>query len=314
MDFIVLVLFGLIFYVGLAMPTIFGNAIICYVIFKNRSRSTTYLLLASQCLSDLLLGVIIFGMPFCFEPIAKSHRGFKLMCELCTVHLQFATFFISNLSMLAIAVYRFYVLFINDRSMSGQNQKIKKTMIVIVLIWLISLLMGLCFSVGFHFPFYTKDITNISASCFTIYEELIPFVPFTQRESFWFVWIVTTDIPFVLSLICYSLIAIRLKRISVDNEYVDSQRKRTIKVMIMIFIVYYVLTGPASFLDQFETYYTGKAGYCTSQYHVATMVAVIVARLASVANPFILYFYDDGIRKSFSYIFNIFSSHLVSKD
>ena len=215
--------------------------------------------------------------------------------------------------MLAIAVYRFYVLFINGRSMSAPNQKITKTVIVIVLIWCVSLILGFCFSVGFHFPFYTKDITNISASCFTIYEELVPFVPFTQRESFWFVWVVTTDIPFVLNLICYLLIAIRLKRISVENEYVDRQRKRTINVMILIFIVYYVLTGPASFLDQYETYYTGKAGYCTTQYHVATMVAVLVARLAAVANPFILYFYDDGIRKSFSYIFNIFSSNLISK-
>jgi len=90
--------------------TAIGNSFILYVIWKHKLRSTTFKLVASQAVSDLMYGLIwAFLMKVVCATAVIGLPGGLLACEILST-LALSTFFVSVLTMMAIAIERYLKL------------------------------------------------------------------------------------------------------------------------------------------------------------------------------------------------------------
>lgn len=84
--------------------SIFGNSVVCYVAFRLRSHSKTYLLLGNMAISDLISGLVIpLQWVFCSTAILDKNE------RTCSIFksLQVVSYFISTFTMALIAIDRF---------------------------------------------------------------------------------------------------------------------------------------------------------------------------------------------------------------
>lgn len=62
----------LIIYTLTVVLSLFGNSIVCYVVFRRKITTTTYILIGNLAISDILGALTIPGKPTLIECLQKS--------------------------------------------------------------------------------------------------------------------------------------------------------------------------------------------------------------------------------------------------
>lgn len=142
-------IFGLYLFVSLF--AILGNSFIIFVIVRGRHSSNTFLLIANQSISDLLCGVVFISLWFfCSSRVIQLGLIGVRSCEVAMV-LKLSTFFVSSLTMMALAKEQHRVVF-------NPNSSPINPVSLISAIWLIGLLIGVWTMLNYQITeFFTKE-------------------------------------------------------------------------------------------------------------------------------------------------------------
>nr|XP_027194317.1 neuropeptide Y receptor type 1-like [Dermatophagoides pteronyssinus] len=127
------------FYLTIVIISLFGNLIVCYVVFKRKHmRISTNLLMTNLALSDLIMTVI--NIPFNLARILLNDWPFgSLLCILVPL-IQVTSVYVSTLTMTIIAIDRYQAI------LNPLNKRITTTLstsLIIIVIWIAAALFSI---------------------------------------------------------------------------------------------------------------------------------------------------------------------------
>lgn len=212
---------------------IFGNVLVCYVVFRSRAMQTvTNLFITNLALSDILLCVLAVPFTPLYTFLGEWVFG-SVICHLVS-YAQGASVYISTLTLMSIAIDRFFVIIYPFHP----RMKISTCICIIIIIWVFSILVTLPYGVYMN---YVKGNSTDKYYC----EEKWPsekwrklFGGFTTMMQFVF--------PFFIIKFCYICVSIKLNdrarsKPGTKNsrkEEADRERKRRTNRMLIAMVTY----------------------------------------------------------------------------
>ena len=278
-----------------ALLAIVGNGFVCYVIYKRKRSSTTFLLIGSQAFSDCLYGILrALSFLVCSTWFANLSRGALALCE-WDITLFLSCFAVSSLSMTAIAIDRFMRLYMPHRQKPTRTQ----TFLVVLAIWIIAVTSCFLGMVGIKTRQYFGS--DHFVTCFIGFQELANYAFFDKAHGYWTFTVLIFYFPMIATGILYAFIIYKVKKIrpfGVTNEdrlkRSQMQRERTIKMLITIVVVYYFLASPITYITQAVVIRTGKHITCgKGNVFSLPFVAINMILISTVINPVILCWFNE---------------------
>lgn len=305
---LVQVLFFII-YTTVFILGIFGNVLVCYVVFKNKAMQTvTNLFITNLALSDILL--CCFAVPFTpiYTFLGKWVFG-SVICHLLT-YVQSISVYISTLTLTSIAIDRFFVIIYPFHP----RMKLSTCFIIIVIIWLFAILVTLPYGI------YTKHIkgTSTKGSSSKYYcEENWPnesyrkiFGGFTTTMQF--------VIPFFIMAYCYICVSIKLNdrakskpgSKNTRKEEADRERKRRTNRMLIAMVAIFLISWlPLNAINIMYDFYTEIGNW---EYSLFSFFLVHAIAMSSTCyNPFLYAWLNENFRKEFKLVLPCFDSTAV---
>lgn len=279
------VAYTIIFIIG-----IFGNAIVCYAVIRNRAMQTvTNLFITNLALSDILL--CVFAVPF--TPLYTFLGRWVFGSLLCHVmpYAQGCSVYISTLTLTSIAIDRFFVIIYPFKP----RMKIKTCIGLIIFIWIFAL------SVTFPYGYYMalQDIycaekwpTDHIRKAFGAITTIMQFV-----------------IPFIVMAFCYTCVSIKLNNRlksrpgSKNSKKEDAERerkKRTNRMLISMVAIFGLSWLPLNLINISSDFYSLAEDW--RYYMVLFFVAHFIAMSSTCYNPFLYAWLNENFRKEFKQI------------
>lgn len=148
---------------------IFGNVLVCFVVFRNKAMQTvTNLFITNLALSDILL--CILAVPF--TPLYTFLRGWVFGTMLCHLvpYAQGCSVYISTLTLTSIAIDRFFVIIYPFHP----RMRLATCICIIVSIWGFSLLVTLPYGLYMKvLPMNHTGEVNLYINYFTLQKKLV---------------------------------------------------------------------------------------------------------------------------------------------
>ncbi|XP_049874599.1 neuropeptide Y receptor type 2-like [Pectinophora gossypiella] len=278
--------YTLIFVVG-----IFGNALVCYAVIRNRAMQTvTNLFITNLALSDILL--CIFAVPFTplYTFLGRWVFG-SLLCHIMP-YAQGCSVYISTLTLTSIAIDRFFVIIYPFKP----RMKIKTCIGLIIFIWVFSL------SVTFPYGYYMaleQDIYCIEKwpsdqihKAFGAVTTIMQFV-----------------VPFIVMAFCYTCVSIKLNdRLksrpgSKNSKKEDAERerkRRTNRMLIAMVAIFGLSWLPLNLMNISSDFYSFAEDW--TYYMVLFFITHFIAMSSTCYNPFLYAWLNENFRKEFKQI------------
>ncbi|XP_053973492.1 prolactin-releasing peptide receptor-like [Hylaeus volcanicus] len=297
-DVIVQVIFY-IFYGNIFVLGVFGNALVCFVVARNRQMQTvTNLFITNLALSDVLLCVL--AVPF--TPLYTFLGGWifgKTLCHLVP-YAQGVSVYISTLTLSSIAIDRFMVIIYPFHP----RMKIDVCLAVIVGIWIVALLVTLPYGLYMH-------LEEPYAFC----EEHWPSERF--RKIFSSVTsILQFVLPFFVIAFCYTRISIKLNdrirskpgtKIPNKSKEADRERKRRTNRMLIAMVTIFAISWlPLNIINVVDDFYSAANDW--SYYRLCFFMTHCLAMSSTCYNPFLYAWLNENFRKEFKQVLPCFSS------
>ncbi|XP_045767053.1 neuropeptide Y receptor type 2-like [Maniola jurtina] len=277
--------YTIIFVVG-----IFGNALVCYAVIRNRAMQTvTNLFITNLALSDILL--CVFAVPFTplYTFLGRWVFG-GLLCHIMP-YAQGCSVYISTLTLTSIAIDRFFVIIYPFKP----RMKIKTCIGLIIFIWVFSL------SVTFPYGYYMA-LQDIFCA------EKWPSDQF--RKAFGAVTtIMQFVIPFIVMAFCYTCVSVKLNdRLktrpgSKNSKKEDAERerkRRTNRMLIAMVAIFGLSWLPLNLINISSDFYSLAEDW--RYYMVLFFVAHFIAMSSTCYNPFLYAWLNENFRKEFMQI------------
>lgn len=275
----------IIFVVGL-----FGNALVCYAVIRNRAMQTvTNLFITNLALSDILL--CVFAVPFTplYTFLGRWVFG-GLLCHIMP-YAQGCSVYISTLTLTSIAIDRFFVIIYPFKP----RMKITTCICLIVFIWVFSL------SVTFPYGYY---MTLQDIFCDEKW-------PSTQmRKAFGAVTtIMQFVVPFIVMAFCYTCVSIKLNdRLksrpgSKNSKKEDAERerkRRTNRMLIAMVTIFGLSWLPLNLINISSDFYSLAEDW--KYYMMLFFIAHFIAMSSTCYNPFLYAWLNENFRKEFMQI------------
>lgn len=292
-------LYATIFILG-----IFGNVLVCFVVFRNRAMQTvTNLFITNLALSDILLCVL--AVPF--TPLYTFLRRWVFGTALCHLvpYAQGCSVYISTLTLTSIAIDRFFVIIFPFHP----RMKLSTCISIIFFIWVISLLITLPY--GLYVKLYSSNFTGTA----TLYcEEDWPNEHY--RKIFGSVTsILQYLLPFFIISICYIWVSVRLNdrakakpgsKTSRKEEVDRSRKKRTNIMLISMVAVFGFSWLPLNIVNIFNDFYSRIDE--TKYYTLLFFISHAIAMSSTCYNPFLYAWLNDNFRKEFKQVLPFYNS------
>ena len=285
------IFYGNIFVVGLL-----GNALVCFVVARNRQMQTvTNLFIANLALSDVLLCVL--AVPF--TPLYTFLGGWIFGRTLCHLvpYAQGVSIYISTLTLTSIAIDRFIVIIYPFHP----RMKIHVCLAVIAGIWIVALLVTLPYGLYMY-------LEEPHSYC----EEHWPSERFRKIFS-----TVTSVLQFVLPFFvitfCYTCVSIKLKDrarskpgASVNRrERADRERKkRTNRMLIAMVTIFAISWLPLNIVNVANDFYSPANDW--SYYRLCFFMTHCLAMSSTCYNPFVYAWLNENFRKEFKQVLPCF--------
>ncbi|XP_043263977.1 prolactin-releasing peptide receptor-like isoform X1 [Colletes gigas] len=286
-----------IFYGNIFVLGVFGNALVCFVVARNRQMQTvTNLFITNLALSDVLLCVL--AVPF--TPLYTFMGGWifgKTLCHLVP-YAQGVSVYISTLTLTSIAIDRFMVIIYPFHP----RMKIDVCLGIIVGIWIVSLLVTLPYGLYMH-------LEEPYAYC----EEHWPTERFRKIFSS-LTSILQFVLPFFVIAFCYIRVSIKLndrakskpgtnsnnKREEVERE----RKKRTNRMLIAMVTIFGISWLPLNIVNVVDDFYTPANDW--SYYRLCFFMTHCLAMSSTCYNPFLYAWLNDNFRKEFKQVLPCF--------
>lgn len=290
------VAYTIIFAVG-----IFGNALVCYAVIRNRAMQTvTNLFITNLALSDILL--CVFAVPFTplYTFLARWVFG-SLLCHIMP-YAQGCSVYISTLTLTSIAIDRFFVIIYPFKP----RMKIKTCLGLIIFIWFFALLVT--------FPYgYYMSLTDIYC------EEKWPSDHI--RKAFGAITtIMQFVIPFIVMAFCYTCVSIKLNdRLksrpgSKNSKKEDAERerkRRTNRMLIAMVAIFGLSWLPLNLINMSTDFYSLTEIW--KYYMLVFFLAHFIAMSSTCYNPFLYAWLNENFRKEFKQILPCLGAFVTKK-
>lgn len=291
-----IILYGIIFVLG-----VFGNVLVCYVVFRNRAMQTvTNLFITNLALSDILLCIFAVPLTPMYTFLGRWVFG-RALCHLMP-YAQGTSVYISTLTLTSIAIDRFFVIIYPFHP----RMKLNTCIFIIVFIWVFSLVVTCPYGL-----FMGIQITNNK----TYYcEESWP----SDRSRRIF-GVCTTVlqflIPFLVIAVCYTCVSIRLKdrarskpgAKNTRREEADRDRKRrTNRMLISMVAIFGISWLPLNIYNISNDFYAQMTEW--NYYFVSFFLAHSMAMASTCYNPFLYAWLNENFRKEFKQVLPFFES------
>nr|QMS43313.1 short neuropeptide F receptor [Thaumetopoea pityocampa] len=290
------ILYTVIFVLG-----VFGNVLVCYVVFRNKAMQTvTNLYITNLALSDILLCIFAVPLTPMYTFLGRWIFG-RLLCHLMP-YAQGISVYISTLTLTSIAVDRFFVIVFPFHPRMTLN----KCIYIIIFIWVFSLVVTCPY--GLYMGIQTTN--NSTFYC----EESWP--SDKSRKIFGvFTTVLQFLLPFIIIAICYICVCIKLNdrarsKPGVKNtkrEEADRDRKRrTNRMLISMVAIFGISWLPLNLINIFNDFYAQMTEW--SYYFVSFFFAHSMAMASTCYNPILYAWLNDNFRKEFKQVLPFFES------
>ncbi|KAJ8713276.1 hypothetical protein PYW07_013646 [Mythimna separata] len=277
--------YTIIFVVG-----IFGNALVCYAVIRNRAMQTvTNLFITNLALSDILL--CVFAVPF--TPLYTFLGRWVFGGPLCHImpYAQGCSVYISTLTLTSIAIDRFFVIIYPFKP----RMKIQTCICLIVFIWVFSL------SVTFPYGYYMALQDVYCAEKWPSDQIRKAFGAVTTIMQF--------VVPFIVMAFCYTCVSIKLNdRLksrpgSKNSKKEDAERerkRRTNRMLIAMVAIFGLSWLPLNLINISSDFYSLAEDW--KYYMVLFFIAHFIAMSSTCYNPFLYAWLNENFRKEFMQI------------
>uniref|UniRef100_A0A182MYV0 G-protein coupled receptors family 1 profile domain-containing protein n=1 Tax=Anopheles dirus TaxID=7168 RepID=A0A182MYV0_9DIPT len=301
------VLYSSIFVLG-----VFGNVLVCYVVFRNKAMQTvTNLFITNLALSDILLCVLAVPFTPSYTFMRRWVFG-KLLCH--TVPLaQGCSVYISTLTLTSIAIDRFFVIIYPFHP----RMKLSTCITIIVLIWSFAIMVTMPYGLYMRLHGVTSNGTeaNTSSSALSsaMYcEELWPSEE--MRKTFSIVTsILQFVLPFIIMAFCYVCVSIRLNdrartkpgsKTSRREEADRDRKKRTNRMLISMVAIFGISWLPLNVVNMCNDFNSDINSW--RFYNLIFFIAHLTAMSSTCYNPFLYAWLNDNFRKEFKQVLPCF--------
>ncbi|GAB0098111.1 neuropeptide F receptor [Sergentomyia squamirostris] len=291
-----------ILYLAIFVLGIFGNVLVCFVVFRNKAMQTvTNLFITNLALSDILLCML--AVPF--TPLYTFLRGWVFGTMLCHLvpYAQGCSVYISTLTLTSIAIDRFFVIIYPFQP----RMRLTTCIFIIVSIWGFSLLVTLPY--GLYMKVFAMNHTGVWQNyC----EEDWPsehyrkiFGSFNSTLQF--------VLPFLIISFCYTCVSIKLndrartkpgsktsRREAADRD----RKKRTNRMLIAMVAVFGISWLPLNVVNIFNDFYAKTDDW--RFYNVLFFISHCVAMSSICYNPFLYAWLNENFRKEFKLVLPCF--------
>lgn len=292
----------LILYTSIFVLGIFGNVLVCYVVFRNKAMQTvTNLFITNLALSDILLCVLAVPFTPLYTFMGKWVFG-KIICHLVS-YAQGASVYISTLTLTSIAIDRFFVIIYPFHP----RMKLSTCIMIILCIWLFSILVTLPY--GIYMRHKSSDNHTLQKY---FCEEDWPkegyrkiFGGLTAMMQF--------VIPFCMMAFCYVCVSLRLNDRAKSKpgtktsrkEESDRERKRRTNRMLIAMVVIFLLSWlPLNVINIINDFYVQTGNW---QYYFLSFFMVHSMAMSSTCyNPFLYAWLNENFRKEFKLVLPCF--------
>ncbi|XP_053660534.1 prolactin-releasing peptide receptor [Anopheles marshallii] len=300
------VLYSSIFVLG-----VFGNVLVCYVVFRNKAMQTvTNLFITNLALSDILLCVLAVPFTPSYTFMRRWVFG-KLLCH--TVPLaQGCSVYISTLTLTSIAIDRFFVIIYPFHP----RMKLSTCITIIVLIWSFAIMVTMPYGLYMRLhgvTFNGTDSTTNSTTNSAMYcEELWPSEE--MRKTFSIVTsILQFVLPFIIMAFCYVCVSIRLNdrartkpgsKTSRREEADRDRKKRTNRMLISMVAIFGISWLPLNVVNMCNDFNSDINSW--RFYNLIFFIAHLTAMSSTCYNPFLYAWLNDNFRKEFKQVLPCF--------
>lgn len=300
-------------YTSIFVLGIFGNVLVCYVVFRNKAMQTvTNLFITNLALSDILLCVLAVPFTPLYTFLGKWVFG-SAICHLVP-SAQGISVYISTLTLTSIAIDRFFVIIYPFHP----RMKLSTCIVIIVVIWLFSVLVTLPY--GIYMRHSNINITdNNTGEFISVYycEENWPsenirkiFGAFTTTLQF--------IIPFFMIAFCYVCVSLRLNdrarskpgtKSSRKEEADRERKKRTNRMLIAMVVIFLISWLPLNIVNIVNDFHlqVGEWEY----YYLSFFMVHSTAMSSTCYNPFLYAWLNENFRKEFKLVLPCFDSSVA---
>lgn len=301
-DKVVQVLF-FILYTTIFVLGIFGNVLVCYVVFRNKAMQTvTNLFITNLALSDILLCVLAVPFTPLYTFLGRWVFG-SLICHLVS-YAQGISVYISTLTLTSIAIDRFFVIIYPFHP----RMKLSTCIFIIIAIWMFSIFVTLPY--GIYMRHKPSDTNKTLYYC----EEDWP----SENYRKIFGGLTTTMqfiIPFFLIAFCYICVSLRLNdrarskpgtKNSRKEEADRERKKRTNRMLIAMVVIFLLSWLPLNVINVINDFNRQLANW--QYYYLSFFMVHSMAMSSTCYNPFLYAWLNENFRKEFKQVLPCFDS------
>ena len=281
---------------------IFLNSLILCILYRRRLKSTTFLLIANQTVSEILYcAVNLSSFWFCSAYIVNFSLIMSILCALINA-IRDSTLKVSIFSMSVIAYERYRILY---RPLSSALN----TLLLIKITWILGISLSILGNISKgSFVFFSK----VMYTCKIIFKVDIPY--FTRGYNFIIMFTITNILPLVITaFFYYKVIRKRRKRkLSKRRKSVNSYRNRnkqltrnkrkTTEMLIALIAWYFIISVPIYVISMVKVLLQTKdiRHRCAQDYELppdVLMFSVLFFIGSILVNPFIILYYNPDCKQ-----------------
>lgn len=289
-------LYSVIFILG-----VFGNVLVCYVVFRNRAMQTvTNLFITNLALSDILLCLLGVPLTPLYTFLGKWIFG-RVLCHLMP-YAQGTSIYISTLTLTSIAIDRFFVIIYPFHP----RMKLNTCVFIITFIWVFSLIVTCPY--GLFMGLMMPNDSQIYC------EETWPSDK-TRKIFGVFTFVLQFLVPFLVIAVCYTCVSLRLNdrarskpgaKTTRREEADRDRKKRTNRMLISMVAIFGISWLPLNLINILNDFNASMSDY--NYFLISFVFAHSMAMASTCYNPFLYAWLNENFRKEFKQVLPFFES------
>ncbi|XP_054163911.1 G-protein coupled receptor 83-like [Oppia nitens] len=287
-------IFVLSLYALTTIVALFGNCLVCRVVIKSQKmRTTVNLLIVNMAFSDIICAITIpMQWLLCSQQLLNRYDHLYIGCAI-SKSIQVLSFYVSSLTFTAIAIDRYIVVHYPIKKI--------KPKVFIIIVWVISLAFVIFTAVSVKI--FTYDFTSDPIiTCQVVLRFDFPFSSDILRHIR-IIGVILTQymLPVLTSMLFYAKIIHTIwKRnvgdmIDVQKRHLLDIKKRTIKMLIIVVVVFAICWLPVNVIH-FVDFYGNRLNASGCNSSTLYLIFYWLGISSCSYNPFIFWWLNHDFR------------------
>lgn len=293
-------LFSLV-YITIFVLGVFGNVLVCYVVFHNKHMHTvTNFFITNLALSDILLCILAVPFTPTYTFLGTWIFG-PILCHLVP-YAQMVSVFVSTLTLTAIAIDRYFVIMYPFQP----RMKLSTCTTLIVVIWSLSLSIAVPYAYCMTLSQHSDSVTVCTEAWSSEWDRRVYGTIMSISQFI---------IPFFIIAFCYIKVSLKLNdraklkpgsKNARREEWDRERKKRTNRMLIAMVFIFGFCWSPINVINLVNDMHEDVADWF--YYYVVFFVTHSIAMSSTCYNPFLYAWLNDNFRKEFKQVLPFFSS------